>query len=82
MIGKVCQVSFNIARVKALHRFSNRSMQHLTLACKQLTINGLPCQCVPESKTLVRFLDDKLSGNQIFYQKKQVLLIALHHLLQ
>jgi len=26
--------------------------------------------------------DDKLSGNQIFYQKKQLLLIALHYLLQ
>src|SRR5579875_4021869 len=64
------------------HRFSKRAMQRLALTEQQLSINGLTCQCMTESKLLLGFFHDQLSRNQLFHQREQLRFIEVCNLLE
>src|SRR2546423_3275466 len=82
MVGEVLQVQIGCDRKLLLHRFGNRPVQHATLTCEQLAINGLPRQRVPERKLVGRFFDHELSRYQFFHDQEELVLIILGKLLE
>ena len=62
--------------------FRKRAMQRPALACQQLAGDRLSDQLVPKGELVCRLLNNELGRNQLLQQWKQVVFLAVQHLLQ
>ena len=80
-IGQVCLAQSNRG-TEGFKRFRDGPVQGCAFTRKQVLVDRLPRQRVPESKQLRRLFHDQLGRNQLLDEREQIGFITVQHLLQ